>query len=152
VRPLFVDSSVWIDFLRGSDTPETALLRTLLAEMDPRSGVADPPGIIVGDLVLFEVLRGVRSRRDQIQASRMLRSHVQVDLGGAAMANRAAAHYRHLRTLGVTVRKTVDCFIAAWCIEHAVPLLHSDRDFVPFAKHCGLRPAGPAANAAHASP
>jgi predicted nucleic acid-binding protein len=37
------------------------------------------------------------------------------------------------------VRKAVDCLIAAWCIEHAVPLLHADRDFIPFARHCGLR-------------
>ena len=44
-----------------------------------------------------------------------------------------------LRKLGVTARKTVDTFIATRCIENGYELLHSDKDFDPFAKHRGLR-------------
>ena len=139
-----MDSSVWIGFLRGEETPQTATLRHLLDEIDPNSGIAEPPLILVGDLVLFEVLRGVRSQRHHRAVLRMLQSHAQIDIGGAAVALRAAGHYRHLRGLGITIRKTVDCLIAAWCIENAVPLLHSDRDFEPFAEHCGLRQLVPA--------
>ena len=40
--------------------------------------------------------------------------------------------------LAETVRKAIDCLIAAWCIEPGVPLLHADRDFLPFARHRGL--------------
>lgn len=136
---LFVDSSVWIDYLRGSSTWQTAALGAVLDQIDPGSGIAHPPRLVVGDLLLFEVLRGVRGRRDHARVLRMLRTHEQVDLGGTAMAILAAAHHRQLRALGVTISKTVDCLIAAWCIEHAVPLLHRDRDFDPFATHCGLR-------------
>jgi len=44
-----------------------------------------------------------------------------------------------LRTLGVTVRKTIDCVIATRCIESGYDLLYNDRDFDPFVKHLGLR-------------
>ena len=49
---------------------------------------------------------------------------------------------RHLRKLGVTVRKTIDTLIATRCIESGYDLLHSDRDFTPFARHLGLRVVG----------
>lgn len=135
---VFVDSSVWIDHLRGNATPQTATLRALLNALDPAAGSPEPPEIVVGDLVLFEVLRGVRGRREHAAVLAMLRAFVQVDLGGADMALAAAAHYRRLRDLGVTIRKSIDCLIAAWCIENGLPLLHSDRDFEPFVAHCGL--------------
>ena len=44
-----------------------------------------------------------------------------------------------LLRLGVTVRKTIDTLIATRCIESGYDLLHSDRDFDPFAQHLGLR-------------
>jgi hypothetical protein len=139
VTAVFVDSSVWIDHLRGNRTAQTTTLGAMLDQIDPKSGIAHPPRIIVGDLVLFEVLRGVRGLRNHARVLRMLQSHEQVDLGGAEMAVAAARHYRQLRALGVTVSKTVDCLIAAWCIARDVPLLHDDRDFEPFAVHCNLR-------------
>jgi predicted nucleic acid-binding protein len=140
---LFVDSSVWIDFLRGTETPQTGVLLSALAAIDPRSGVVRPPTIIVGDLVLFEVLRGVKDGRDHARVLRSLQAHAQADLGGPRIAVQAAVHYRHLRRLGISVRKTVDCLIAAWCIANRVPLLHNDRDFLPFIRHCGLISALP---------
>jgi predicted nucleic acid-binding protein len=62
-----------------------------------------------------------------------------VDLGGRDIAIQAARNFRVLRSLGVTVRKTIDTVIATRCIESGHELLHSDRDFDPFAKHLGLR-------------
>ena len=44
-----------------------------------------------------------------------------------------------LLRLGVTVRKTIDTVIATRCIESGYDLLHSDRDFDPFAQHLALR-------------
>jgi predicted nucleic acid-binding protein len=140
---LFVDSSVWIDFLRGTETAQTGALLSALAAIDPRSDVSRPQTIVVGDLVLFEVLRGVKNGRDHARVLRSLQAHAQADLGGSRLAVQAAVHYRHLRGMGVSVRKTVDCLIAAWCIAHKVPLLHNDRDFLPFVRHCGLVSALP---------
>jgi predicted nucleic acid-binding protein len=46
-----------------------------------------------------------------------------------------------LRRLGYTVLKTIDTVIATRCIIDGYALLHSDRDFEPFATHLGLRQA-----------
>jgi predicted nucleic acid-binding protein len=52
----------------------------------------------------------------------------------------AARNYRHLRSIGITIRKTIDTLIATRCILDRLPLLYSDRDFDPFVQHLGLRP------------
>jgi predicted nucleic acid-binding protein len=62
-----------------------------------------------------------------------------VTLGGVDLALASARNFRRLRRLGVTVRKTLDCLIATYCIERGIPLLHADRDFAPFSEHLGLR-------------
>jgi hypothetical protein len=95
--------------------------------------------VFVGDLVLLEVLRGIDDDRQHARTRDALLAFNQVAIGGRRLALLAAAHYRRLRRSGVTVRKAVDCLIAAWCIDRGVPLLHCDRDFAPFAAHCGLR-------------
>ena len=136
---VLVDSSVWIDHLRGARTGATQSLRGLLDALDPNTGDDDPAEILIGDLVLLEVLRGVVDDRQHETTRRALLAFPQVTLGGTRTALGAVGHYRYLRRLGITVRKAVDCLIAAWCIEHGVELLHADRDFEPFARHCGLR-------------
>jgi hypothetical protein len=138
VSRVFVDSSVWIDHLRGVDGPETRALRRLLRRLAPSADVAEPEEIIVGDLVIVEVLRGIDDDRQRHRVREALRAFETVRIGGAATALLAVDHYVALRRLGQTVRKTIDCLIAAWCIQERVPLLHADRDFLPFARHRGL--------------
>ena len=128
---ILVDSSVWIDFFRGVATPEAEKLDSLLgAEL-----------VATGDLILAEVLQGFTHDRDVNQASKLLTSLVIVDLAGQAVAIRAAANFRALRSLGISVRKTIDTLIATHCIENRLALLYSDRDFDPFVEHLGLRSA-----------
>jgi len=55
-----------------------------------------------------------------------------VPLVGESIARQSAFHYRQLRRQGITVRKTIDCLIATWCIRHRMALLHADQDFGPF--------------------
>ena len=136
---VFVDSSVWIDHLRGVATPEVRALGRLLRALDPDAGEPEPTTIVLGDLVLAEVLRGIVDDAQQERVRTRLLALPQVRVGGTQVALAAVDHYRALRRLGVTVRKTVDCLIAAWCIARDVPLLHSDRDFEPFIQHRGLR-------------
>jgi predicted nucleic acid-binding protein len=64
-----------------------------------------------------------------------------VDIGGVEIAIQAASNFRQLRSLGVTIRKTVDTLIATRCIESHYALLYSDRDFKPFVEHLGLQAA-----------
>jgi predicted nucleic acid-binding protein len=128
---ILVDSSVWIDFFRGVATPEAEKLDSLLgAEL-----------VATGDLILAEVLQGFTHDRDFNQARKLLTSLVIVDLAGQAVAIRAAANFRALRSLGIRVRKTLDTLIATHCIENRLALLYSDRDFDPFVEHLGLRSA-----------
>ncbi|MDF1586794.1 type II toxin-antitoxin system VapC family toxin [Marinimicrococcus flavescens] len=135
---MFVDSSVWIDHLRGLPTPEIRLLHDLLHDLAPSSTVIDPVQIVIGDVVLLEVLRGIDDERQQQLARRTLTSFDLIEVGGTSVALAAVDHYRALRRQGITVRKAIDCLIAAWCIGNSVPLLHADRDFLPFVEHCGL--------------
>ncbi len=126
---ILVDSSVWIDYFRGAITPQTEKLDGLL-EHEP---------LAIGDLILAEVLQGFTTERDFNEAVKMLTSLMVVDLGGQDVAIQAAKNFRVLRSRGVTVRKTSDTIIATRCIESGYDLLHSDKDFDPFAKHLGLR-------------
>jgi predicted nucleic acid-binding protein len=126
---ILVDSSVWIDYFRGTSTPQVEKLDSLLG--------AAP--IAIGDLILAEVLQGFVSERDFNQAKKLLTSLTVIDLGGKDIALQAARNFRMLRTKGVTVRKTIDTVIATRCIESSLPLLYSDKDFDPFVEHLGLR-------------
>lgn len=126
---ILVDSSVWIDYFRGTATPQADKLDALL----------DTEPIATGDLILAEVLQGFVSDRDFNQARKLLTSLTIVELGGKDVAVQAAKNFRTLRALGVTVRKTIDTIIATRCIESRLPLLYSDRDFDPFVEHLGLR-------------
>jgi predicted nucleic acid-binding protein len=121
---ILVDSSVWIDYFKGTVTPQTEKLDSLLGRQP----------LSIGDLILTEVLQGFAGERDFNQARKMLTSLLVVELGGQEIAIQAARNFRALRSLGVTVRKTIDTVIATRCIESGYDLLHSDRDFDPFAK------------------
>jgi len=126
---ILVDSSVWIDYFKGTITAQTEKLDRLLGH--------EP--LAIGDLILTEVLQGFAGEREFNQARRMLISLMVVELGGQEIAIQAAKNFRALRKLGVTARKTIDTVIATRCIESRYDLLHSDRDFDPFAEHLGLR-------------
>ena len=125
---IFVDSSVWIDYFRGLETPQTVKLHAL-------------PGVLplsTGDIVLTEVLQGFQPERDFNTALRLFSSLSVIEVSGRDIAIQATRNFRLLRTLGVTVRKTIDTLIATRCLEDGYALLHSDRDFEPFVTHLGL--------------
>lgn len=126
---ILVDSSVWIDYLRGVESRQTDRLHGLLG-VEP---------LAVGDLILTEVLQGMTSEREFKEVMRLMSSLDMLQLGGAEVAIQAARNLRALRDKGVTIRKTIDCIIATRCIMDGVTLLHSDRDFDPFVSHLGLR-------------
>lgn len=125
---IVVDSSVWIDFLKGRNSGPVRRLRTALGTEE----------IILGDLMLCEVLQGLDSEMSAREVETLLRGFEVVSMVGAAIAATAARNFRLLRRRGVTVRKTIDLLIGTWCIEHRRPLLHSDRDFRPMARYLGL--------------
>jgi predicted nucleic acid-binding protein len=128
---IVVDSSVWIDFFNGVSSPEVERLDGLL-------GVTP---LVIGDLILVEVMQGFRNERDVATARQLFRSLALLPMLSGSNAWKAAENYRQLRSRGITVRKTIDGIIATACIEANLPLLFSDRDFVPYVEHLGLEAA-----------
>lgn len=130
--PVLVDTSVWIDFFRGRATPQVTRLKEMLGQQE----------ILLGDLILAEMLQGVQEH-EVARIEKAFAAFQVAPLVGEAVARQSAANYRTLRSRGITVRKTIDCLIATWCIRNRTPLLHADRDFLPFID-LGLIDGGPA--------
>jgi predicted nucleic acid-binding protein len=128
---ILVDSSVWVDYFNGRDTPQTDRLDDLLS--------SELLGI--GDLILAEVLQGFREDRDYQTAEQLLTSLAVFDLLGTEIAIKSADSFRTLRKRGITIRKTTDVIIATFYIEHHYSLLFSDKDFQPCVEHLGLNAA-----------
>lgn len=128
---ILVDSTVWIDYFRGTDTPQVELL----------DGMFGRTPLAVGDLIVAEVLQGVQDDREFDLVRKTLDTFTQIDLAGHDIAVKAARNFRILRAKGITVRKTIDTIIATRCIADSLTLLHNDKDFIPFQLHLGLRVA-----------
>jgi predicted nucleic acid-binding protein len=130
-----VDSSVWIDYIADRTTVQTLWLK---------------PQVAVGtlgltDLILYELLQGVRGNvefellRDRMAAFELLPTM------SPGLEVKAADNCRKLRQRGITIRSTVDCLVATFCIEGNHRLLHNDRDFDPFEQYLGLQVIHPEA-------
>jgi predicted nucleic acid-binding protein len=126
---ILVDSSVWIDHLGNVFTRPVRRLRQLVEQ----------ERILVGDLILCEVLQGVRSETQAREVEAALRRFELVTLADPDLAVKAAENYRFLRRRGITIRTTVDLIIGTFCMERGHALLHSDRDFEPMERFLGLR-------------
>ncbi len=130
---MIVDSSVWIDLLNGRSGPHTARLAVDLLE--------DETQIVLGDLILHEILRGIKDGGRRASILNDLRELTVVEMVDTGRAIRAADRYAELRARGLTVRNTVDVLIASYCIDEDEPLLFADRDYLYFVDHFGLRRA-----------
>jgi predicted nucleic acid-binding protein len=123
-----VDTTVWVDYLRGEHNPETDWLNVEL----------DRQRLGLTDLILCEVLQGIR---DDLSFHRVLHElqkfHI-FEMAGMELAIEAARNFRRLRQQGHTVRKTIDCLIATFCLREGHSLLHRDRDFNAFEQILGL--------------
>jgi predicted nucleic acid-binding protein len=122
---IVVDTSAWIEFLRATRSPAHLTLRSLLVE---RASLA------VTEVVVMEVLAGVRSERERRAVRRQLLALPLLELHGIADYERAAELYRALRSRGITVRQLTDVLIAVCAIDAGAAVLHADRDFDAIAR------------------
>lgn len=130
---IIVDTTVWIDYLGGVVHPHTDWLDRELTRQ--RLGLTDS--------ILCEVLQGIRDASTFKKVRRELSQfHIFIS-GGEDLAIAAAQNYRLLRTRGFTVRKTIDCLIASFCLIEGHMLLHRNRDFDLFEQHLGLHVVHP---------
>jgi hypothetical protein len=125
---VIIDTTVWIDYLRGTDNPETRWLERELQQQ--------PLGLT--DVILCEVLQGTRDSAFAKVQTDLLKFHV-FQTCGTNLAIASARNYRTLRSRGYTVRATIDCLIATFCMRHNHSLLHRDRDFDAFEHLLSLR-------------
>jgi hypothetical protein len=126
---LLAVSSVWIDLLRGRDNAGTAALTRALNDHQ----------VLVGDLILAEVLRGVAEESLARRLAASFAAFETVELCGLRVALAAAKNHRLLRARGIAVRGTIDLIIGTWCIFNGVPLIHADRDFAGMESHLGFK-------------
>ena len=126
---VIVDTTVWIDYLHGEHSPQTSWLERELPSQ--RLGILD--------LILCEVLQGISDERQFENTLTAMLKLTVYQTGGVEMATSAARNFQSLRKGGFTVRKTVDCWIATFCIMNGHTLLHNDRDFQPFEAVLGLK-------------
>ena len=127
---ILVDTSVWIDFFSGTDSPEALQLAEFLeAERF----------LCVCDVVVTEFLQDFRKDRDFENAREKLGLFPVFSLASPDGYVRAAELYRTCRKNGITPRGTVDCLIAQTAIDHGLVLLHKEADFERMASVSELR-------------
>jgi predicted nucleic acid-binding protein len=122
---VIVDTTAWVDYLNDVAAPHTDWLDREL----------DRQRLGLTDLILSEVLQGVRDEREAAETRRELLKFEVYTTGGVELAVAAARNYRALRAKG----RTIDCWIATFCLLNGHTLLHNDSDFDPFEQHLGLR-------------
>jgi predicted nucleic acid-binding protein len=127
---IVVDTSVWIDVLNERESRQAERCVELIEGGEP---------IALTDIVITEILQGFRSDREARLVERHLRAFPVLRLGGLDDFVLAAELYRAARRAGVTIRKTLDCLIAAPCVRTGAPLLHADSDFDRLAGCTALR-------------
>ncbi len=126
---VLVDTTVWIDLFSGLATPQVTVLESLIVPKED---------ICLCGVILTEVLQGIRDDKEYAKAQGIFSDLLYLSMIRETFL--LAAHiYRSLRARGITIRNSIDCMIAAVCIENKVKLLHNDRDFDLISKHFDLK-------------
>jgi predicted nucleic acid-binding protein len=128
-----IDTSAWIEYLRATGSPVNRRVRALLAEEG---------GFVTCHPVRMEVLMGARDE-DHLRKLSGLLARGRMLPTTPGHYDEAASLYRACHREGATVRKAVDCLIAAHAIRAAVSVLHHDSDFTVLARHTVLREETP---------
>ena len=116
---ILVDTTVWVDFLRNAKTRQVALLK------DSIQGRFD---IYICPIVKMEIIQGIGDDGQYKKVKRQLDGLLSLAITDESY-DLAGDIYRKARVRGFTIRKSLDCIIAAVAIQNRVQLLHNDRDF-----------------------
>lgn len=117
---IVVDTSVWVDVLNDTPTPQAQRCVALIEAGEP---------VALTDIILTEILQGLRSDEEAELVERHLRAFPILRLESMDDFVLAAELYRTARRAGVTMRRTLDCLIAVPCVRTGAPLLHADENF-----------------------
>lgn len=123
---ILVDTSAWVEFLRGTESPVCNRVEDLLVSE-----------IAICDAIRMEVLAGARNEQHLQSLRRLLARAVTLPTRPSDYED-AALLYCSCRRGGETVRKLIDCLIAAVALRYGIQILHDDRDFDTIARHSPL--------------
>lgn len=126
---VLVDTGVWIDFLRGKETPEADAVNSLLEREET---------IAFAGIILQELMQGCSGEKDAGSIEKHFLPFIEI-FPQRRTYKLAARIHRDCRNRGFTIRSSVDCLIAACAMEQNCPVLHRDRDFAAIEKVCGLK-------------
>lgn len=125
---VLVDTTVWIGFFSARPLSPVESLENLIAKKED---------ICICGIILTEVLQGIKNDSDFRKTRDLFSNLIMLPMLHSTFL-RSADIYRTLRQKGITIRKPLDCLIAAVALENEIPLLHNDKDFDPIEKHFGL--------------
>jgi predicted nucleic acid-binding protein len=126
---ILVDTSVWIDIFSGRNTAHVAMLESLMENRED---------ICLYGVILTEILKGIRNDKEYKKTESVLSDLIFLPMNYETFLL-SSNICRTLRVKGITIRNSVDCMIAAVCIENNVHLLHNDRDFDLITQYFDLR-------------
>lgn len=129
---LLVDTSVWIDFFAGRDTPQTRFFK---------GAVRDGADVSLTGVILAEILQGVPSDSGFDRLRKDLSPFRMLQPASEDTYVQAAKLYRNGRKRGVTIRSLIDCLIAAIALDHGATVLHKDRDYDRISRYAPLSTA-----------
>jgi predicted nucleic acid-binding protein len=124
---ILVDTSAWVEFLRGTNSAVGDTVDALLGD-----------DIAICDAISMEVLAGARDERHLAQLRGLLARTTLLPTTSADYES-AAAMFRACRARGETVRKLIDCLIGAVAVRAGVAVLHADADFSTLSRHTALQ-------------
>ena len=116
---VLVDTSVWVDFFNGHESPEAGKLADLIRRVE---------NIVVCRVVLAQFFQGIRRRENVEELESYFRDMPCLAPMEPDTYLSAAALFRDLRARGVTIRSTIDCVIARLAEENSALLLAKDQD------------------------
>jgi predicted nucleic acid-binding protein len=126
---ILIDTSIWIDFLTGRDTPQSRAVESLVEKRED---------ICICGIVLTEVLQGILEKKEYDRTKAVLSELIFLPMTQEVFLL-AASIYRTCRSRGITIRNSTDCMIATTCIQHGVGLLHNDKDFDSISSQFSLK-------------
>jgi predicted nucleic acid-binding protein len=126
---ILVDTSVWIDFFAGKPQAHVKTLEELIINRED---------LCICGIILTEVLQGIRNDSEFEKMKNLFDNLLLLPMQHSTFL-RSAEIYRALRKKGITIRKPVDCMIAAVALEHDIALLDHDKDFDPIEKHFKMK-------------
>ncbi len=125
---ILVDTSVWIAYFSNEEIPHVDFLDQMIRERE----------IYICGVIITEILQGLKEEKTYNEIATLLKSLKYLEVSYETYEH-AANIYRKLRVKGITIRKTMDCIIAAIALKNNMELLHLDRDFNEIEKHCNLK-------------